>query len=392
MKAVAFAVGLALAAASPLTAQFRLPVKLEELERRAMADSNDPAVHFNVALAYWNAKRWDDVDRSLRTAISMDPRFAPAYMALHYLPYAQRNRLWDEVAERRVPDDWQKPLEESERFFRRAYMVDPLVELRSGDVVQPRSTAYLDALQEVFGEHVRDFYDGLDRYFLGEYQPAYDRLTRVINSIDGDRHPDRIPSNVLWWHGLASARVEKWADAVWDFEKLTHRSLEPVRRDSLVHFPLRTNEYRYVLAYLKQRSGNLNEAIDLYRESITNDIGLYMAHVRLAEMYEAARMADQAILSRRNAVNANPEDPSLLLDLGKTLANFGRLQEAIAPLRQSIGLNPRDVRAYLYLGLALEQLGNKDEARTVLTTFTSLAPSRYERQAAVAKQHLDALH
>src|SRR5467141_2377330 len=87
-------------------AQFRLPMKVEELERRVHADSNDPAVHFNVALAYWNAKRWADTERSLRLAITIDPRFGPAYMALHYLPYAQRTGLWDEVAERRVPDEW----------------------------------------------------------------------------------------------------------------------------------------------------------------------------------------------------------------------------------------------------------------------------------------------
>lgn len=382
---------LTLAGAAPLTAQFRLAVKLEDLERRATADSNDPAAHFNVALAYWNAKRWADAERSLRLAITIDPRFAPAYMALHYLPFGQRSRLWDEVGERRVPDEWKGRLQESESFFRRAYMIDPLVELRSGDVVQPRSTAYLDALQEVFGEHVRDYYDGLDQYFIGEYQKAYDRFTRVINTIDGDRHPDRIPSNVLWWHGLASARVEKWTEAIGDFNKLMDRSLEPVRKDSLVHFPLRTNEFRYVLAYLKQRSGSLNEAIDLYREAITNDIGLYMAHVRLAELYETAHMVDQAVLSRRNAVNANPDDPSLLLDLGKTLANVGRFQEALEPLRQAIAANPRDVRAYLYLGLVLEQMGNNDEARSALTSFTSLAPSRYDRQIAVARQHLTAL-
>jgi tetratricopeptide (TPR) repeat protein len=377
--------------APPLAAQFRLPVKLEELERRAKADSNDPAAHFNVALAYWNAKRWADAERSLRLAITIDPRFAPAYMALHYLPFAQRNRLWDEVGERRVPDEWKQQWQESESFFRRAYMIDPLVELRSGDVVQPRSTAYLDALQEVFGEHVRDYYDGLDQYFLGEYQKAYDRFTRVINTIDGDRHPDRIPSGVLWWHGLAAARVEQWQEAIGDFAKLMDRSLEPVRKDSLVHFPLRTNEFRYVLAYLKQRSGDLNEAIDLYREAITNDIGLYMAHVRLAEIHETTHAVDQAILSRRNAVNANPDDPSLVLDLGKTLANFARFQEAVEPLRRAIDMNPRDVRAYFYLGLVLEQLGNKDEARTALTSFTSLAPSRYDRQIAIATQHLAAL-
>jgi len=378
--------------AAPLAAQFRLPVKLEELERRAKVDSNDAAAHFNVALAYWNAKRWADVERSLRLAITIDPRFAPGYMALHYLPYAQRSRLWDEVGERRVPEEWKTRMQESESFFRRAYVIDPLVELRSGDVVQPRSTAYLQELELVFGAHVRDYYDGLDQYFLGEYQKAYDRFARVINSIDGDRHPDRIPSNVLWWHGLASARVEKWPEGISDFGMLMDRSLEPTRRDSLVHFPLRTNEFRYVLAYLKQRSGKVNEAIDLYREAITNDIGLYMAHVRLAEMYESAQMLDQAVLSRRNAVNANPEDASLLVDLGKTLATTGRFGDAALPLRQATAMNPRDARAYFYLGLVLEQMGNKDDARAALTSFTSLAPSRYERQIAIARQHLAALH
>jgi len=369
-------------------AQFQLPKKLPDLERAARADSNDPAAHFNVALAYWNAKRWSDVDRSLRTAITLDPRFAPAYMALHFLPFAERSTLWDEVSERRVPDDWKQRMEESDYFFRRGYMIDPLVELRAGDVVRSRSTAYLQEMELYFGEHIRDYFDGLDQYFMGEYQKAFDRLTRVLNALDADRHPDRVPSTVLWWHGMASARVEHWPEAIQDFDRLMDRSLEPTRKDSLVHFPLRTNEYRYILAYLKQRSGSANEAIDLYREAITNDIGLYMAHVRLAELYETAQMLPQAIASRRNAVNANPEDESLLLDLGKALAAAGELQEAASVLRQAAAANPRDPRPPFYLGLVLEQMGQKDEARAAFTQFTVLAPSRYERQINIAKQHL----
>jgi len=373
-------------------AQFRLPMKLEELEQRARADSNDPAAHFNVGLAYWNAKRWQDVDHSLRTAIKLDPRFAPAYVALAYLPFAERGSLWDEIGQRRVPDEWQPRIEESDRFLRRAYMIDPLVELRSGDVVQPRASAYLQELQQFFGEHVRDYYDGLDQYFEGEYQKSYDRFTRVINELHGDRHPDRIPMTVFWWHSLASAHVEHWPEAIWDLEHLMARSLEPTRRDSLIHFPLRTNEYRYLLAFVKQRSGSLNEAIDLYREAITNDIGLYMAHVRLADMYEGAGMLPQAIASRRNAVNANPDDESLLLDLGKTLANAGQLDSAAVVLGQAVTTNARDPRPDFYLGLVLEKLGQTDRARTAFTQFTALAPSRYERQIGIAKQHLASLH
>lgn len=377
--------------AGPAAAQFKLAAKLPELERQARADSNDPAAHFNVALAYWNAKRWDDADRSFRTSIMLDARFAPAYIALNYLPYARRASLWDEVRERRVPEEWRTRMDESDRLFRQAYMIDPFVELRSGDVVTPRSEAYLHFLEQYFGEHIRDYFDGLDQYFQADYQKAYDRFTRVLLALDADRHPDRVPSTVFWWHGLASAHVEKWDEATLDFERLIARSLEPARGDSLVHFPLRTNEFRYILAHIKQRAGRWNEAIDLYREAVTNDIGLYMAHVRLADMYETERMWPDAITSRRNAVNANPEDETLLLDLGKTLVAAGQPDDAVSTLRQATTANPRDPRPYLFLGLLLEQSGRKDDAKAALTRFIALAPSRYERQTATAKQHLAAL-
>ena len=104
--AIGMLVAFTLPAAS--AAQFKLPIKLAELEQRVRADSNDPAAHFNVALAYWNAKRWEDTDRALRTAIRLDARFAPAYVALNYLPYARRSSLWEEISENRVPEEWEE--------------------------------------------------------------------------------------------------------------------------------------------------------------------------------------------------------------------------------------------------------------------------------------------
>lgn len=128
-----------------------------------------------------------------------------------------------------------------------------------------------------------------------------------------------------------------------------------------------------------------------YQEALTNDLGLYMALVRMADIYEAAGMFDQAITARRNAVNASPDDPTLMLDLGKTLANAARWAEAEGPLRESAAANPHDPRAPFYLGLVFENLGRKDDARAAFTRFIAIAPSRYERQIAVAQQHVDAL-
>src|SRR5437899_978437 len=104
---------------APLAAQkIQLPAGLAELESRAKKDSNDAAAHYNVALAYWNAERWDDVDSALHRAIRLDPDFAAVYMALAALPYARRSQLFDEEYEHRVPSDWEPKIEESERMYR----------------------------------------------------------------------------------------------------------------------------------------------------------------------------------------------------------------------------------------------------------------------------------
>src|ERR1051325_6682281 len=103
MRVVRFGIAALLlssgALCAPAAAQFRLPVKLDELERRAHADSNDPAAHFNVALGYWNAKRWEDADGSFRTGIGLDHGFAPAEVACPSGAFAGGPSLWDEVQE-----------------------------------------------------------------------------------------------------------------------------------------------------------------------------------------------------------------------------------------------------------------------------------------------------
>ena len=141
----------------------KLSASLTSLEKAAHTDSNDAAAQYNVALGYWNAKRWDDVDSALHRAVRVDPEFPAPHMALAFLPSARRSSLADEENEDRVPDEWKAPLEQSDREYRRAMMIDPLVELRLGDAVFPRSTEYLDIMKELFGEWLADYNDGLDQ-------------------------------------------------------------------------------------------------------------------------------------------------------------------------------------------------------------------------------------
>ncbi len=82
--------------------RIKLPASLSDLQARAVKDSDDAAAQYNVALAYWNAQRWNDADSAFHRAIHLDPRFAPAYVGLAFLPYAERSSLGDEVVEQDV--------------------------------------------------------------------------------------------------------------------------------------------------------------------------------------------------------------------------------------------------------------------------------------------------
>ncbi|MGH7675328.1 MAG: tetratricopeptide repeat protein [Gemmatimonadales bacterium] len=391
------ALGLALAAAvaaTPLGAQrIKLPANLSELEQRASRDSNDAAAHYNVALAYWDAKRWDDADSALRLAVRLDPQFAVAYMALAGLPYAGRSQLFEEQYERRVPAEWQPRVEESERMYRRSTLIDPLVDVRLSYVIVPDAGKLHTSLAILFGDWVGDYVDGVNYYFEGRYEDAYQRMQRVYNELDADRHGQRLWNTLLFWHGLAAAHTQRHDEAVSDFRTIVDRfeSHEAAARDTTLRVPLNTNDYRYILAVLTQRAGRLDDAVRLYQRTLEEDLGFYMAHVRLAEIHEAAGRWNAATDARRNAVNASPDNASLLLDLGITLAKAQRWGEAETPLRQAMEANPRDSRVPYYLGIVQQQLGKTADARASFDQFLSLAPSRYERQIANAKQRLAAL-
>ncbi|HXF95354.1 MAG TPA: tetratricopeptide repeat protein [Gemmatimonadales bacterium] len=142
---------------------------------------------------------------------------------------------------------------------------------------------------------------------------------------------------------------------------------------------------------LDQRAGRPADALSRYREVVEQDIGFYMAHVRMAEIHEGAARWDRAVEARRHALNANPDDPSLMLDLGVTLAKAGRLADAEEALRQALEANPRDARVPYYLGVVQQQLGEAADAAASFRRFLTLAPSRYDRQIADARRRLASL-
>jgi superkiller protein 3 len=377
----------------PLGAQCRvkLPMKLGDLEAAVRRDSDDAAAHYNVGVAYCAAERYDDAEREFKQAVAIEPQFAEPYLALSQLPFARRPRLFRDQYEHSLPDEWVPKLKEADHMYARAFLVDPFVDVKIIGAVTPHDFGVNAEVGEFYAEFLRDLFDGVDFFSEGKYDRAYTSFQRVYNELHVEARPGNVPNYLLWYHGIAAGHIQKYDDAIWDIQTILNRFEQAEKSDSLIRIPLETNDFRYILACLKQRAGKLQDAADLFRSALEHDAGLYMAHTRLAQLYESVQRWPVAISERRAAVNANPDDPSLVYDLGVTLAKGAQWPQADSTLRQAMDANPRDSRVPYYLGIVEQQLGKKDEARTAFQRFLALAPSRYQAQIDNAKQRLAAL-
>jgi len=362
----------------------KLPYPLPEIEARARRDSNDAEAQYFLGLGYWNAKRYDDAERALKVSVEIEPRFAAGYLALAYLPYARHQNLRALEERNRIPDTLRDVLTESFRLRRRAFLIDPLVDLSILGAVYPlRGSVTVGLTRD--GRLVL-MSNPFEAFVAGKYDLAFGVLGDAM--YHGLGPP---PDLMLWFHGLSAAHLGYYPAAIADFQMLLDRSVQREAGDSILRLPLQTNDYRYILALFKQRANKPADAMALYKEALANDIGLFMAHVQMGKMYEAHQMWPEAIEEFREAVATNPDDPSLLLDLGVVLHEAGRSTESADVLRRAEAANPRDSRVPYHLAIALQEAHDTATARAELQRFLALAPSRYGREIADARQRLAAL-
>src|SRR5512146_3365647 len=376
-------VALALVYPLRLPAQGDKPVPLAELEAAARRDSLDAETLYQLALRYDLTNRYDDAERVAREAVNIDPRCARAWLLLAYLPYDRRPKLWEEVSKGKAA------AAEPDRLERRAFLIDPLVDFRVKGAPPPKQD--IVTIPD-YGEYTTAFLLQLGLSEFGwRYELAYNAFDLYAQRRYRDQPIDSIPSGLFWLRGLAAAHLGSYVRAIADIQVLLDRSLLREAGDSLIQMDLGTSDFRYLLGLFKQRAHRPADAMTLYQQALASDLGLYMAHVRLAQLYAENHMWAQAVEEARRAVTANPDDPSLLVDLAEMLRDAGRLAEAEAAFRQAAQANARNPRVAYELGLVEQQVGNPGAAKQALTRFMAIAPSGMSTEIADAKQRLAAL-
>jgi tetratricopeptide (TPR) repeat protein len=376
---------LALAAAAPAPAQeITLTVPVDTLVARTRRDSTDPGTWYDAALGLWVHRRWAEADASLRRALAIEPRFAPAHLALAFLPFAERDRLWEEQEKGKVPEAWRPRVEDAYVHYRRAFLLDPMVDLKPVGLINPRKGKLY------VGSGVDRYYAnlivGFEAFWGGNYFLAWERMDESIR--EGKKKVGEEPPDFLhWYRGLAAAHLQNWPGAIGDFEGLLARAQEREKTDSVQRLSiLRSNDLRYILANLYLRANRLDDAQREFESAVSQDLSLDMAHARLADISEKRGRWADAITERRRAIETNPEDPGLLVELGTTQARAGAYDDALVTLAQAEAALPLNARIPYLIGRVHVARRDLPQAKVAFVRFASLAPPHFRGQVREAEQ------
>ena len=97
--------------------------------------------------------------------------------------------------------------------------------------------------------------------------------------------------------------------------------------------------------------------------------------VRQAQMQRLAQHYDEAIHTLSQLMLVASDDPRVIGEYGKTLAEKGRAQEAVQFLSRATQLQPGEWSFYSALGVAYDQMGDQSSARMAYEHALKLNPN-----------------
>lgn len=382
---------LGLCWAAPLTAQrVKLIVNLDSLAAVAHQDSNDAPLQASVALAYAIKRKYPEAMAAAHRSVLIDPDYAEGYLAVAYLPFAQQSSLWDQLDKKHPSDEALPVLQESQRAGRRAFILNPLVDLKVVLVaLPPREAGIQSKLQQ---QYYNLMVQGFELFYAGSYAEAFAWFDDLLKRWRKEPEAGPVPDWLYWFHGLAAAHYRRYVDAIPDLDTLVLRAEARDTSAAASRLPLAAaNDYRYVLGVIYQQGAMMPEAQKAFEEVLENDLSYFEAHSRLAEMYEGRRQWMDAMTERKRAVATNPEDSGLLYDLAVAYGRVGYWEDAQKVLHQALALNALDPKLP-YLQADIEtRLQHPAEARAMYERFLAIAPSRYAAQIADARLQMQKL-
>ena len=289
----------------------------------------------------------------------------------------------------RLDPSWPDPL-----FARSLILLDAITEDRYATWQQTRSALAvrklafterqvhaIDSLQRIAWDRNPFLYSDLEfsRSFLGlggdSFRDGYFMFaTRRFAAADSlfavglKKHPANF--EIRTYRARALFYLQKYDEAV--AELVAAR--DTIRASEIEHsIPVlfSVEMYEFAIGIVRVQQDDFPAARAAFERALTENLGFYWAHVRLAGAALALRDTTAALTELGEAVEIEGSDPVVRMYYGAVLQEAGKFDEAESQLKRAIALDPRYAAPYFQLAVTYHNHGMKDAAIAQYQQFLS---------------------
>lgn len=323
------------------------------------ADTNDPLAYYRLGDSLRN-RRPGIADRAFYWATRLDPTFADAY-------FARWRLLRRDYSQREMPDG----------SIRDIFRVKPAM-IAATDSLLSIATAYSPFLDGAFDVPLsivnmsermasRDpALAGMRAFGLRDYRTAVAQWSKALSQ-DPRQAMLHIPRAHAW------VRLQELDSAIADLSQLAQR-MESVAHDSLMKAYLSKEFLYYAIGMLHGSRARYPEARAAFEQALAENLGFYMAHVRLSGTLVALKDTATALSELETAILIRPDDPLVLIYDGNLLVSSGKVAEGEKRIRAALRADSDYALPHVFLGLAAEARHDTSAARAQYIEYLARAP------------------
>jgi tetratricopeptide (TPR) repeat protein len=223
---------------------------------------------------------------------------------------------------------------------------------------------------------------GLEAFARRDFRDAAAQWARAIQ-----KRPNAVGLRVARAHAFVLAT--EYDSAVAELTRAVG-TLEKRERDKLDPIYVSKEMFYYAIGTLQARLDKLDAARDSYQRAIAENLGFYMAHVRLSGVVMMLHDTTTALTELETAMLIRADDPLVLVYHGSVLLGRGWVAEAEKQFRAALRADSDYALPHVFLGLAAERRTDTSSALAEYADYLKRSP-RSATERAWAKSRLAVL-
>lgn len=342
----------------------RSPAESQRPRLPAGADSNDATAYLRLA----NALQLDTAPGSLAAAESAfvwasrlapgnaDPYYARGVAILRVL---YRGVIYGPVQYGRHSDSANAAVvDRVGSLFRQAWLRDPFKDAMLDPSLQigvlPRASTVSDPIIK-----------GIVEFFGAEFPKARDDWARALQ-----RHPERVD---LRFHRAYSYSLEQRFDSAAAELQQAITTIASGDSSSYASFAPPRDLLYYALGVAREQAGDTAAAHDAYVRALSENLGLYLVHARLARLLLGQGDTTGGLTELSIGTGVEPHDAWMRNYYGLVLLATKRYPQAVQELQAAVDADPYYASPYYLLGRTHEAMGAAELALQAYQDFLAHA-------------------